>query len=76
MKAKKQYLKTTEWMWLVVAVLSLVEIGAQWTIDRSRAYLFVLFAITGVVMFILRRKARLAMEARWKSDQGLSDSDE
>jgi hypothetical protein len=28
------------------------------------------------VMFVLRRKARLAMEARWKSDQGLSDSDE
>jgi len=63
----RRSLRTVEWVWLVIGLLSLETIYSQWTVDRNRAYMFILFAFLGFFMFVLRRKQRKTMEARWKS---------
>ncbi|MEK9830837.1 MAG: hypothetical protein VW420_08410, partial [Schleiferiaceae bacterium] len=54
----RRSLKTVEWVWLVIGLLSLETIYSNWTVDRNRAYMFVLFAFLGFFMFGLRRKQR------------------
>lgn len=68
----RRSLKTVEWVWLVIGLLSLETIYSNWTVDRNRAYMFVLFAFLGFFMFGLRRKQRKTMEARWKSNDDAS----
>ncbi|MGA0247127.1 MAG: hypothetical protein EBZ31_00350 [Flavobacteriia bacterium] len=69
----RRSLKTVEWVWLVIGLLSLETIYSNWTVDRNRAYMFVLFAFLGFFMFGLRRKQRKTMEARWKSNDDASN---
>ncbi|KRO58556.1 MAG: hypothetical protein ABR98_00995 [Cryomorphaceae bacterium BACL7 MAG-120910-bin2] len=68
----RRSLKTVEWVWLVIGLLSLEVIYSQWNGDRNKAYMFVLFAFLGFFMFGLRRKQRKSMEARWKSNDDAS----
>ena len=63
----RRSLRTVEWVWMVIGLLSLETIYSQWNEDRNRAYMFILFAFFGFFMFGLRRKQRKTMEARWKS---------
>ena len=63
----RRSLRTVEWVWLVIGLLSLETIYSQWTVDRNTAYMFILFAFLGFFMFVLRRKQLKTMEARWKS---------
>lgn len=35
--------------------------------------MFILFAFLGFFMFVLRRKQRKAMEARWRAEQEVKD---
>ena len=69
----RRSLKTVEWVWLVIGLLSLESIYSNWNVDRNRAYMFVLFAFLGFFMFGLRRKQRKTMEARWESSDDASN---
>ncbi len=69
----RRSLKTVEWVWLVIGLLSLETIYSNWNVDRNRAYMFVLFAFLGFFMFGLRRKQRKTMEARWESSDDASN---
>ncbi len=68
----RKSLKTVEWVWLVIAILSLETVFSQWNDDRQKAYMFIIFTFLGVFMFRLRRVQRKKMESRWGS--GRDDS--
>ncbi len=59
-------LRIVEWMWLVISAVSLFEVVFQWSVDRSRAYLFIAFSVIGLGMFFFRKRQRQKMEDRWK----------
>lgn len=58
--------KIFEIAYLVIAIISTVEVVLQWNADRNRAYMFALFAVGSVFMFFFRRKFRKKMEQRNK----------
>ena len=68
----RRSLRTVEWVWLVIALLSMETIYSQWNVDRNKSYMFILFAFLGLFMFGLRRKQRKTMEARWQSNDDAS----
>ncbi|MEE9362666.1 MAG: hypothetical protein V3U92_08720 [Cellulophaga sp.] len=57
-------LKYTEYLYLIVGVVSLYEIVSLWNTERSRAYFFVFFAVMSIGMFLFRRKYRKKFENR------------
>ena len=48
--------------YLIVAIVFLVEAYLNWTEDRSRAYLFLLFAALATFMYFFRRRFRKKMQ--------------
>ncbi|CAI8380816.1 MAG: Uncharacterised protein [Owenweeksia sp. TMED14] len=67
-------LKTVEWVWIVISILSVETVVSQWNHDRQRAYIFVIFSGLGLFMFILRRSQRKKMVRGWKSKVNESDN--
>jgi|TARA_B110000483_G_scaffold193781_1_gene230694 hypothetical protein len=63
----RRSLKTVEWVWLVIAILSLETVFSQWNEDRQRAYMFIIFTFLGIFMFCLRRVQRKKIDSRWES---------
>ncbi|WP_340077681.1 hypothetical protein [Leptobacterium sp. I13] len=61
-----RFFKFFEIVYLVVAIISIIEVFIQWNVDRNRAYLFVVFAVVSVFMFFFRRYYRKKFEARHK----------
>lgn len=57
-------MRVVEWAWVFIAVVSVWEVAANWSTDRSQSGLFALFAIGAVVMFVVRRKQRQKFESR------------
>ena len=57
-------LKYTEYLYLVVGIVSLYKIFILWNTDRQSTYIFIFFAIVSVVMFIFRRNYRKKFENR------------
>ncbi len=56
-------LKYTEFLYLVVAVISLYKIYSLWSIGKEY-YLFVFFAVVSVAMFAFRRHYRKKFKKR------------
>jgi hypothetical protein len=63
----RRSLKTLEWIWLVIAILSLEKVFSQWNNDRQKAYIFTIFTFLGVFMFLFRRIQRKKMESSSES---------
>ncbi|RAV29740.1 hypothetical protein [Sinomicrobium soli] len=59
-----KYLRFTEIIYPVVAVISLIEAIRSWSVDRNRAYLLLFFAAVSVGMFFLRRYYRRKFDQR------------
>ena len=57
-------LRSTEYLYLAVAVLSIYEISQTWSTERDRSYLFILFAVISLGMFFFRRRYRRKFEAQ------------
>lgn len=57
-------MRVVEWAWVFIAVVSVWEVAANWSTDRSQSGLFALFALGAVVMFVVRRKQRQKFESR------------
>lgn len=53
-----------EYLYIVMAALSIYVVATSWANDRNRAYLFAFFAIVAVFMFFFKRNFRKKMEAR------------
>jgi len=55
---KYSFLKIFEFIYLGIFFLSAYEIITSWSVDRNRAYLFLIFAVVSIFMFFFRRKYR------------------
>ncbi len=62
-------LRFTEYLYLIVAVVSIYKIGDLWETDRQGTYIFIFFAIVSIGMFIFRRTYRKRFEKRKKENQ-------
>lgn len=59
-----KFLRFTEIVYLVIAVVSVVETVRKWDVDRGRAYLFAFFAVVSVFMYLFRRYYRKKFDRR------------
>lgn len=64
-----KFIRFTEIIYLVVAVISIVETVRNWNVDRGRAYLFAFFAVVSVLMYFFRRYYRKKFERRKKDNE-------
>ncbi len=55
-----------EIVYLAIAAISIFEVIANWNIDRTRAYIFVAFAVISIFMFFFRRHYRKKFSQRKK----------
>jgi hypothetical protein len=57
-------LRFTEYLYLIVALISIYKIGELWETDRQGTYIFIFFAVVSLGMFIFRRNYRKRFEKR------------
>ncbi len=62
-------LRYTEYLYLIVAIISVYKISQNWNVDRNQAYLFIFFAIASAGMFFFRRTYRKKFEKRQRDNQ-------
>lgn len=62
-------LKYTEYLYLIVAVVSIYKIATLWNVDRDETYIFILFAIVSLGMFFFRRNYRKKFEQRKRDNE-------
>jgi membrane protein implicated in regulation of membrane protease activity len=60
----KQIFKIFEYAYLVMFILSVFMIISSWETDRSKANLFMIFAVVSLFMYLFRRRFRKKMEKR------------
>ena len=53
--------------YLVIGVISILEVVKNWEVNRNRSYLFLVFALVSVFMFFFRRHYRQKFEQRKKN---------
>ena len=59
-------LSLLQYLYLVFAVLFLVDMSSKWDSDRNAAYLSLFFAVLAVFMFFFRKKFKKRFEDRGK----------
>ena len=58
-------LRVFEIVWLVITALSVIETIRLWNSeDQTQRYIFIGFAIVGILMYFFRRNMRIKMEKR------------
>lgn len=62
-------LKYTEYLYLVVAAISLYKLVTLWRINPRETYIFIFFAIVSIAMFAFRRKYRKRFEQHRQNKQ-------
>jgi hypothetical protein len=58
------FYKISEFLYVVIAAISLIEVITLWDIQRDKAYLFIGFAALSIFMFFFRRKYRKKFKNR------------
>ena len=58
--------KIFEYGYLVIAVVFIYETIITWNVDRSRAYMLLLFAVVAIFMYFFRKRFRARIEKRNK----------
>lgn len=62
-------LKYTEYLYLVVAIVSIYKVATLWSVNPKETYIFIFFAVVSVGMFAFRRRYRKRFEERKKNNQ-------
>lgn len=62
-------LRYTEYLYLVIAIISIYNISVSWNNDRERSYMFIFFAVVSTGMFLFRRNYRKKFEQRKQDNQ-------
>ncbi len=57
-----KYFKFFEIAYLIIAIVFSVETVLRWNTDRTKAYIFLIFAILAVFMYFFRKKYRKRFE--------------
>jgi len=61
-----KYYKISEWIYLIISIISLIETISLWNIDREKSYFFMVFAILSISMYLFRRFYRKKFNKRSK----------
>ena len=61
-----KYYKISEWIYLIISIISLIETISLWNIDREKSYFFLVFAILSISMYLFRRFYRKKFNKRDK----------
>ena len=61
-----KYYKISEWIYLIISIISLIETISLWNIDREKSYFFMVFAILSISMYLFRRFYRKKFNKRDK----------
>lgn len=56
--------KFFEYAYLIIAIIFTVETILNWTANREKAYLFMLFAVLAVFMYFFRKRFRKKMSSK------------
>jgi uncharacterized membrane protein len=59
-------LKIFQYAYIVFAILFLYDAIQNWSIDRNRSYISLLFVVLAIFMFYFRKRFRKKMEDRNK----------
>lgn len=62
-------LRYTEYLYLVVAIVSVYKTFTLWNVDREGTYIFIFFALVSAGMFLFRRNYRKRFEKRKRDKQ-------
>ena len=62
-------LRYTEYLYLVVAIVSIYKIATLWNQNPKDTYIFIFFAIVSIGMFIFRRNYRKRFEKRQRDNK-------
>ena len=62
-------LKYTEYLYLLVALVSIYQIATLWNVAQNETYIFIFFAIVSTGMFFFRRNYRKKFEQRKRDNQ-------
>jgi len=62
-------LRFTEYLYLIVALISMYKIWDLWETDRQGTYIFIFFAVVSMGMFIFRRNYRRRFEKRKRENK-------
>jgi hypothetical protein len=62
-------LKYTEYLYLIVAIVSIYQVATLWSVDRDETYMFIFFAVVSLGMFFFRRNYRKKFEQRKRDNQ-------
>ena len=62
-------LKYTEYLYLVVAIVSIYKVATLWSVNPKETYIFIFFAVVSIGMFAFRRRYRKRFEERKKNNQ-------
>lgn len=62
----QKYWKIAEYVYLIIAIICVVEIFLNWAQDRQKAYLYIVFGIVAVFMYFFRKRYRKRFEDRNK----------
>lgn len=59
-----KFIRFTEIVYLITAVVSVIVVVSNWNVDRNRAYLFIFFAVISIFMYLFRRYYRKKFDQR------------
>ncbi|MEX0288105.1 MAG: hypothetical protein AB3N14_03270 [Flavobacteriaceae bacterium] len=62
-------LRYTEYLYLIVAIISIYKIATLWSSNPEDTYIFIFFAVVSIAMFIFRRNYRRRFEKRKRDNQ-------
>jgi len=60
--------KIFEYLYLVMALLSISVVYKAWPEDKNRAYLFAFFTVVAIFMFFFKRNFRKKLEGKNNQD--------
>ena len=54
----KKFSQILAWAYLIVGIVFIIEIFANWNTDRNKSYMSIVMAVLAIFMFFFKRKFR------------------
>ncbi len=64
-----KFLKYTEYLYLIVAVMSIYKVISIWPVNPKDSYIFIFFGVVSIAMFLFRRNYRIKFQKRKEENQ-------
>jgi len=64
-----KFIRISEIAYTIIAIISAQQVYANWTVNRNRAYLMLMFMVVSIIMIFVRRGFRKKMEARARQNE-------